>query len=39
MTLKRHTNDIVSTYNDIKTTCSAAKWCDMEVLMARKVGC
>lgn len=29
MTLYRHANDI-------KTTFSALKWCDMEALMARK---
>ena len=38
MTWKRHTNDIISAYNDMKTTCSASLWCDMEVLMARKGG-
>ena len=27
-----------STCNDIETTYSASKWCDMEVLMARKGG-
>ena len=38
MTQKRHTNDIISAYNDIKMTFGASKWCDMEVVMARKGG-
>lgn len=38
MTYKQHTNDIISAYNDIETTFSTSKWCDMEVVMARKGG-
>ena len=38
MAQKRHTNDIISAYNDIETTCSASKQFDMEVLMALKGG-
>ena len=29
---------MISTYNDIETTYSASKWCDIEVLIAHKGG-